>query len=58
MWGEWSAYGVPAGKLEGGNTEWKIDVILPFFVEMTIVAAVSSPEMTALEEASTVIGGC
>lgn len=58
MWGEWSVYGVPAGKLEGGNTEWKIDVILPVFVEMTTVAAVSPPETTALEEASTVIGRC
>ena len=51
-------YGVPAGKLEGCRTEWKTDVIFPVFCEITIVAAVSRPETTAREEASTVIEGC
>ena len=51
-------YGVPAGKLEGCRMEWKTDVILPVLCEMTIVAAVSRPETTAREEASTVIEGC
>ena len=49
---------MPAGKLEGCRTEWKTDVILPVLCEMTIVAAVSRPETTAREEASTVIEGC
>ena len=51
-------YGVRAGKLEGCRTEWKTDIIFPVFREMTIVAAVSRPETTAREEASTVIEGC
>ena len=51
-------YRVPAGKLEGCRTEWKTDVILPVLCERTIVAAVSRPETTAREEASTVIEGC
>ena len=51
-------YGVPAGKLEGCRTEWKTDVILPVLCETTIVAAVSRPETTARDEASTVIKGC
>ena len=50
-------YGVPAGKLEGCRTEWKTDMIFPVFCEITIVAAVSRPETTAREEASTVIEG-
>ena len=51
-------YGVPAGKLEGCRTEWKTDMIFPVFCEITIVAAVSRPETTARQEASTVIEGC
>lgn len=34
-----------------------MDVILPVFVEMTMVASVSLPETTARDEARTVIGG-
>ena len=51
-------YGVRAGKLEGCRTEWKTDIIFPVFCETTIVAAVSRPEITAREEASTVIEVC
>ena len=50
--------GVSGGKLEGGRTEWKIEVILPVAREMTIVAAVSWPDTMAREEVRTVIGGC
>lgn len=50
-------YGVPSGKSVGGSTEWKTDVILPVMFDTTIVASVSRPPTTALEEASTRIGG-
>lgn len=46
------------GKLEGGRTEWKTEVIFPVLREMTNVAAVSSPDTMAREEVRTVIGGC
>ena len=39
----------------GGRTEWKIDVILPETSDMTIVADTSLPEITAREDARTVI---
>ena len=44
------------GKSFAGSTEWKIDVILPVWLDMTIVASVRRPAMTALEEAKTVMG--
>lgn len=37
--------------------EWKIEVTLPVVREMTMVADVKRPEITAREEASTVIEG-
>jgi hypothetical protein len=40
-----------------GRTEWKIDVIFPVSKEMTMVAGVRRPDMTALEEAKTVNAG-
>lgn len=49
---------MPGGKSEAGSTEWKIEVILPVCWDMTIVAAVSRPSMTARDEARTVIRGC
>ena len=49
-------YGVPSGKSDLGRTEWKIDVILPVFSETMIVASVSRPATTALEEAMTLMG--
>ena len=55
--GEWSTYGVPGGKSSCGNTEWNIEVTLPVLVEMTMVASVSRPDITAREDARTVIGG-
>ena len=45
---------MPGGNLEAGRTEWKTDVILPVSEEMTMVAEVTRPDMTALEEAKTV----
>lgn len=58
MCGEWSTYGVPAGKDDAGNTDSQIDWILPVTVEMTIVAAVRRPLVTAREEARTVMSDC
>ena len=49
-------YGVPKGKLVAGRTEWKMDMIFPELREMTIVAAVSAPATTALDDTSTVMG--
>jgi hypothetical protein len=49
-------YEVPSGKSVRGNTEWKMEVILPVVFDTTIVASVSLPATTALEEASTVMG--
>lgn len=45
------------GKAEGERMEWKMEVIRPVRREMTIVAAIIWPEMTAREEARTVIVG-
>lgn len=43
--------------MEAGRTEWKTDVIFPVCKEMTMVADVRRPDMTALEEAKTEIVG-
>ena len=48
-------YGVPGGNDEAGKTEWKIEVILPVVVDITMVAAVNLSSITAREEARTVI---
>lgn len=57
MCGEWSTYSVPGGKSERGSTEWNIDVMRPVMVEMTIVASVIRPAITARDEAKTVTRG-
>lgn len=44
------------GKSEGGTIESKVAVILPVALEMTIVAAERRPDLTARDEAMTVIG--
>lgn len=58
MCGEWLTYGVPAGNDEAGKTDSQIDWILPVTVEMTIVAAVRRPLITAREDARTVMSDC
>lgn len=50
-------YGVPAGKSEAGMTESKTAVILPVDREITMVAEVRRPEMTARDEATTAMEG-
>jgi len=50
-------YVVPGGKSDAGRTEWKIEIILPVETETTIVALVRRPDITAREEARTVMGG-
>lgn len=54
MCGEWSTYGVPAGKDDAGKTDSQIERTLPVVVEMAIVAAVWRPLITAREDARTV----
>jgi hypothetical protein len=49
---------VPAGNDEAGKTDSQIDWILPVTVEITIVAAVWRPLMTAREEVKTVMSDC
>ena len=51
-------YGVPGGNAERGRTEGAIAVILPVRDEMTIVAGVRLLEITAREDARTLIGCC
>jgi hypothetical protein len=48
---------VLGGKLEAGRTELKIDVIFPVSKEITMVADVTRPDITALEETKTVNAG-
>lgn len=50
-------YGVPDGNSDAGMTESKTAVILPVAREITMVADVRRPEMTAREEATTAIEG-
>jgi hypothetical protein len=47
---------VPSGKSDAGTIEWKTEVILPVTLEIIIVASVRRPDITALEDTSTVIG--
>ena len=46
-----------AGKWEAGRTEWKMDVIFPVSTEMTMVADVRRPDITALDDTNTEIVG-
>lgn len=50
-----SVYGVPSGKSVAERMESKTAVIFPVSREMTTVAGVTWPEITAREEANTVI---
>jgi hypothetical protein len=50
-------YGVPEGNSDAGMMESKTAVILPVAREITMVADVRRPEMTAREEATTAIEG-
>lgn len=56
IFGEWSTNGVPGGKSDLDRTEWKMDMILPVWVLITMVADVNRPDTTARDEARTVIG--